>query len=224
MPDTDTKDPATRTTETEPGAHHSTETQVEEVPWSDRDVDLLAIALQTTGPFVLGNDVRSPESARGVAVQLLELFEACGFNQPKPKKDVEGDRLEVFADELREQRAGNQRTPPTYPEHTPTPTEQRANERRRLDETDEKGSKEDQEQAEIRDKHKEEREKEASQRHASRQSPTDSTETSSTTTSGKTHTDDKGRPSQQQRESDSEREKRERETNDKLKAEREAKK
>jgi hypothetical protein len=182
MPDTETrnptqpKDPSTKTSETSAGAHQGTEEQAVEpgtleVPWTDRDVRLLAVALQTTGPFVLGNDVRSAESAEGVAVQLLELFQVMDFEQPKPKAEFHEERVELYADQLRENRAGNARRPTSLPEHTPTPTEQVANRRRRDDETDDKGTsdKEVEEVGKVQDKFAEERDKEAGERRQSRQ-------------------------------------------------------
>lgn len=131
MPDTATKD----TPDTE-------EPEVEEVPWDDKDVDLLALALQRVGPFFLGNDVRSAESARAVALELLQLFLDMGYEQPAPSaefKDYAKAQASVYLDESIQQRSGNARLPSNLPEHTPTPTEQVANARRKNDETADEG-------------------------------------------------------------------------------------
>jgi hypothetical protein len=120
----------------------TTEEEVEEVPWDDKDVDLLALALQSVGPYFLSNDVRSAESARKVAVLLLEAFLAMRYEQPKPTaeftKDV-AEQSKVYLDELAQQQAGNARLPSSRPNPTPTPTEQIANQRRADDATADKG-------------------------------------------------------------------------------------
>jgi hypothetical protein len=144
MPDTDTKDRPTTQTESE-------EPEVEEVPWDDKDVDLLALALQRVGPFFLGKDVRSAESARTVALELLQLFLDMGYEQPKPSADfAEYARTQTtpYMDELQQQRSGNARLPSSLPEHTPTPTEQVANQRRKQDETADDGKSEAERRAE----------------------------------------------------------------------------
>jgi hypothetical protein len=146
MPDTDTKTPTRPTEQTE-----TEEPEVEEVPWEDRDVDLLAIALQRVGPFFLGNDVRSAESARKVALDLLQVFLDMGYEQPKPAADFQeyvDTQLSPYLDELANQRSGNARRPPTTPEHTPTPTEQVATQRRKDDETADDGKSENERRAE----------------------------------------------------------------------------
>lgn len=129
MPDTATK------TETE-------EPEVEEVPWEDKDVDLLALALQRVGPFFLGNDVRSAESARMVALDLLQAFLDMGYEQPKPTGDfAEYAKTQTmpYLDETAQRSSGNARRPPTLPEAAPTPTEQQDNLRRKHDDTADEG-------------------------------------------------------------------------------------
>jgi hypothetical protein len=116
--------------------------EVEEVPWDEKDVDLLALGLQRVGPYFLGNDVRSPESARGVALQLLQLFLDMGYEQPKPGPDFNEyvkSATMPYMDALQQQRSGNARTPPTLPEASPTPTEQTANARRKADASADEG-------------------------------------------------------------------------------------
>jgi hypothetical protein len=141
MPDTVTKETSTE------------EPEVEEVPWEDKDVDLLALALQRVGPFFLGNDVRSVESARAVALELLQAFLDMGYEQPKPAADFAEyakTQASVYLDESLQQRSGNARLPSNLPEPSPTPTEQMANARRKNDETSDEGkSSAEQRQANI---------------------------------------------------------------------------
>jgi hypothetical protein len=154
---TQPKDPETMTSETAVGAYAPEETNADpgtlEVPWTSDDITILAMGLQRCGPFFMGNDVRSVESAKGAAVSILETFAAMNFEQPQPttefyKEQLErgnfGDPLldehkEVMADVERQQRAGNHRLPFNFPEHYPTPTEKVANLRQRMDQTDEQG-------------------------------------------------------------------------------------
>jgi len=118
------------------------EPEVEEVPWDEKDVDLLALALQRVGPFFLGNDVRSAESARNVALQLLQIFVDMGYEQPKPGPEfaeyVKSATL-PYMDELAQGRTGNARRPASLPDASPTPTEQTANARRKADDTADEG-------------------------------------------------------------------------------------
>jgi hypothetical protein len=118
------------------------EPEVEEVPWDDKDVDLLALALQRVGPFFLGNDVRSAESARTVALELLQLFVDMGYDQPKPGPEFHEYAKAAtmpYMDELGQNRSGNARRPPSLPDASPTPTEQTANARRKNDATADEG-------------------------------------------------------------------------------------
>lgn len=149
MPDTAEK-PATTETSSREVPEPTTEEVVEEVPWDEKDVDLLALALQRVGPYFLGNDVRSAESSRSVAILLLEGFLAMKYEQPKPtadfKKDV-AEQASAYLDELSQQRSGNARLPTSRPDPTPTPTEQVANARREADATDDKGESESERRA-----------------------------------------------------------------------------
>lgn len=141
----DTKSPPTSKDVPEP----TTEEQVEEVPWDDKDVDLLSIALQRVAPFFLGNDVRSPESARKVAILLLEAFLDMGYDQPKPGaefKEYAKVQASSYMDTLRQEPSGNSRTQPAP--STPTPTEQVANQSRKNDPTDDEGKSAEERRAE----------------------------------------------------------------------------
>lgn len=65
-------------------------------PFNEKDVEDLAVAMQRLGPFFLSHDVRSRESSRSVARDLLVAIWAMGYTKPevtpstlKPTENVE---------------------------------------------------------------------------------------------------------------------------------------
>jgi hypothetical protein len=61
--------------------------EVPEVPWTDEDVETLTVALQRVGPFYLGNDVRSVESAKAVALEILRINDEMGYEVLEAKPE-----------------------------------------------------------------------------------------------------------------------------------------
>lgn len=65
-------------------------------PFTEQDVEDLAVAMQRLGPFFLSHDVRSDESSTSVARDLLVALWAMGYGKPvagpevlKPTENVE---------------------------------------------------------------------------------------------------------------------------------------
>lgn len=71
-----------------------------DAPYDQEELEDLAVSLQRNGPFFIGNDVRSRESALGVAKSILDSVVAMGWEKPTIKSETKEAITSVYkADE-----------------------------------------------------------------------------------------------------------------------------
>lgn len=76
-----------------------------DAPYSQEELEDLAVSLQRNGPFFLGNDVRSRESALGIAKSVLDSVVAMGWDKPTIQAETKDAIMSVYkADEDAQQR------------------------------------------------------------------------------------------------------------------------
>jgi hypothetical protein len=59
-----------------------------DAPYDEEEVEDLAVSLQRNGPFFMGNDVRSRESAMKAAKEILDAVIAMGWEKPSIKGET----------------------------------------------------------------------------------------------------------------------------------------